>query len=214
MNDKDFEALEEGYFWLQSCGSQNDPEEGLMELTYEVLKHSDIKELKTLCNCQNFGIVMSKVSEFNLGMKAKLAEFRDKHCMICFSEDSSSEDMWKEYADQEQGACLAYSKKGFVAKKVHLIPVLYKKKKCVSDYLKIVDNELVVPDAQLAKAFITKTTEWDYEREWRHIEKCHSGRKDIDIYPEKIYVGKHMPPANNKRLADFCTLKGIALLQR
>ena len=131
----DFKALEENYFWQQTLDFQNDEDEGLLDLTYDLIKHSSSRILKKICNVSYIEAI-NKIKKINMEMREELKKLRKPYGIVCFSELSNSDKMWVEYANDYQGICIEYSKEKLINNQFHLIPVLYKKIKYINDYYK------------------------------------------------------------------------------
>lgn len=213
MKEYDFKALEENYFWQQTLDFQNDEDEGLLDLTYDLIKHSSSKILKKICNI-SFIEARRKIQNINMVMRDKLKELRKPYGIVCFSELVDSDKMWKEYANNYQGICIEYSKKKLIKNQFHLVPVLYKRIKYINDYYKIDENhdgEIVINliDEQAEKVFLTKTMKWEYEREWRHLDFIKNGNCITAVIPKKIYIGYNCLPDNRTRIIDYCKKSNI-----
>lgn len=209
INEHDFQALEENYFWQQTLNSQNDKEEGLIDLTYDYIKHSSSNVLRKICSIRYIE-ASQKIAELNIEMREQLKKYREPYGVVCFSESNISDKMWRKYANEYQGICIAYSKKNLIDNRFHLVPTLYKQKKYIIDYFIIEErkrNELsvVLIDNQTEKILISKTVaDWGYEREWRHIDDINKGNCIPAIKPEKIYIGCNCAPMNKERIIEYC----------
>lgn len=217
----DFQALDENYFWQQSLNHLNDEDEGLAFLTYLFVKKSKSDIMKKISN-QNPERAKQIITKANIDMKNELRKIRTGWGTICFSESFNCDKMWIEYANRYQGICIKYSKRLLIENNFHLVPVLYKKSKPITDYFKIDEdknNEILIEtiDHQIEKIFLTKILKrWGYEREWRHIDLISKGSNIIDqgscisaVKPEEIYIGYNCSAENQERIIQYCILHNI-----
>ena len=134
----------------------------------------------------------------------------------CFSETNNSFPMWGYYAAEHKGICIGYSLIELV-EKFNCFPVIYQ-------------NELILnseEDKNLLLLAMTKSIEWNHEREWRIINidnkfKGKPGKLISDFAePKEIFIGckQNLTEADNRnmnncdwdtRYADFSYITNYA----
>lgn len=107
----------------------------------------------------------------------KIREFQSGFFLKCFSEDPCNILMWSHYGDSNKGIAIGYDfKRATEGILKHLYPVFYSKNRFVS---KDIDQLLSNP-----YFFIKKSTEWQYEKEWRLIYSGSELKKSASFYKE------------------------------
>lgn len=181
----DFELNESGIY-LSGLDDLNDPCEGRLTIEFsseadairywfnalsELHPHQD--EISLLAEAISRHRIYKKSPDFSLdGVYNLYQTIGRKHIRIaCFTTDPINMAMWASYAkyiDSDNkvsidggGLCIEYQF-GDEIRKEPFHPVLYTSK--VPTYNPSIDDE-----KSLAKVFLTKSTEWSYEQEWRLI---------------------------------------------
>ena len=145
----------------------------------------------------------------------------------CLSEKIDSITMWSHYANNHQGFALGYAKESLSletlsAKKCGLFPVIYSDERYDANDLlawaiyNIMGIKMIEPD-KLAniKASLHKSTDWNYEREWRLIctllpqERYKEDATPIEITPSEIYYGKRISLEDKMKLHAIAIEKGL-----
>ena len=154
--------------------------------------------------------------------------------IACFSETVKSITMWSHYADSHKGFVLEYdfknlncqcdtcNKKDTCSDRVihNLYPVIYDNRRYdatsfVECYLglSLGLNAKMNDKMYYTKAALHKSTQWQYEKEWRlFLNKDNStglSCLDIKIRPVAIYYGNDISPINKKILSEMAKEKGI-----
>ena len=156
--------------------------------------------------------------------------------IACFSEDIHSVTMWSHYANSHKGFALKYDTKAFRLKCqfcdqfnqcnkaaiCNLYPVIYQKQRYdATNFLgwyicKSMGLHIKNPDTfASSKALLYKSTQWNYENEWRLIVSKLNDFQDkspfcIDrLKPTAIYYGTRISPINKKMLHLIAKEKGI-----
>ena len=132
-----------------------------------------------------------------------------------FCENNDSLLMWSHYANQHTGLCIEYDLQKLsiedpLAKSLY--PVIYTKDMfdITEYYLDKVENRNI---NYLIPGMLTKSTEWEYEKEWR-IVVCNDAEKGCDFHmpkPKAIYLGTKFPVDNLKVIYGFCCDNNIDL---
>ena len=143
---------------------------------------------------------------------------------VCsFTEIADSSEMWKNYAGDCTGYCVQYSTAGY-CDNINLLPVVYsddRNTEIVSSILRTYFGSLLVgltygtvriDQSHYFRLFLTKNTEWAYQKEWRLIGEADERVKAPKV--EAIILGLNVSVDNKKLMEQFCREKGIALIQK
>ncbi len=146
--------------------------------------------------------------------------------IACFSETVQSVTMWSHYADNHEGFALEYDLR-FIptdgnSMGCFIFPVVYDDNRFEATdliawcFAKCYGVDIKQPD-QFAhfKVSLHKSTQWEYEKEWRLFHNIQNGSDksratSITIVPKAIYYGKNISPINRKLLHFIACEKGIA----
>ncbi len=132
-------------------------------------------------------------------LEDEIEKFRSNRGVSCFSETPSNILMWSHYAGNHRGFCLEFDTKSELLRKIRkvkyspamptfdLVPML-----CDQDFDQIID------------LFCTKSSDWEYEREWRAMHK-ESGT--AFHYPAEALTGIYFGPQ-----ASFTSFEVAALI--
>lgn len=154
--------------------------------------------------------------------------------LICFSEEYDSMLMWSHYADYHKGYVLVYAKNDLVSSnsydnkgnllslKTRLEKVQYTDRQTdmtdeVLAYLRVnmlggtVDNrtDASISPAKLREVLTEKSTDWQYEKEWRLIPHIPSIEKPSQFSylickPKAVIIGSKCIETHRKQLIDIC----------
>lgn len=142
-----------------------------------------------------------------LGYKtyAQVKELHDLAYMTCFSESNKSVLMWSHYAKNHEGICVEYDFKRLYSTLDkydvlgHLFPVVYRNKRTQYRDLESLTKSLsmlrdairenIVYDGEeeltdLLPLLLIKSTDWDYEKEWRIL---YTKKQMYDINDDELY---------------------------
>lgn len=182
-------------------------------------------------------------AEFLSGVESLLEEscriIKQGATVACFSEKVDSVLMWSHYANYHKGFVLEYDLRNFEMKCGHcekrnscqimtlgnIYPVLYSDKRYDATHHAIAfatevqaknndGGHFPLPDIMVSlKAFLHKSSLWEYEKEWRLILNrvgCDYS-KPIDIMqkPTGIYYGSNISSINRKILHSLAKTKGL-----
>lgn len=169
----------------------------------------------------------------NLSNYYKLAKLKELAYMTCMTEDKDNMLMWSHYADGHQGICVEYDLKrlnedpyGIID---HLFPVIYRDNRVIrrdidslfnsyNDLIKAICGHYVHDGDEelddLLPLFLTKSTVWQYENEWRIIY-TRKNMYDIDddvLYScnlhfpcvKNVYLGYRIHPEIKKNIIEIC----------
>jgi len=101
--------------------------------------------------------------------------------VLCLSEINNDILMWSHYADGHRGICLEFNASTLQAVFASAFRIKYQKEYPILNRFTSSDNEEL-----LDTALLTKSDHWDYEKEWRIIERRGSGWYK---FPEQLLSG-------------------------
>lgn len=189
-NDDDIDSLKNEYIWLSNVTNVNDEFEGLCEIRYKKIK-------------LNYKFLEGKMKK---EIDKIVDNVRERFYIACFTENETSNNMWKDYADEGKGYCIEYYFNDF---KQFVFPVVYVKKKVV-DVTKY--DEIV-----MKRNLVTKLKRWREENEWRILwpfyDKIEKGKKIKQPIPKAIYMGVNIRKELSDFLLDYCCENVIGLYQ-
>lgn len=153
--------------------------------------------------------------------------------IACLSETQTSPTMWAHYAKSHTGFVVEYDFKNYNSPCINchkkctyqhyelLFPVIYSDERFdAKNYVasfwsqQVLGNskvEIFIPkDDELAlyKVLLYKSTDWQYEKEWRIISQC-STFPNIIQKPIAIYLGVNIEKDNKQKLIDFAKKNNI-----
>ena len=167
--------------------------------------------------------------------------------IACFSEHNNSSLMWGHYANGHHGFCLEYDFKSILKPcqqdctdirgcnnfmiTPSIAPVIYSKSRfdATSHLLTVIQAnlmakanapmELYYGDTLLtSKCLITKSLDWDYEKEWRlfsrpSIESVANHKVIFSLKPTAVYIGRRSSTEQAQKLNEICKEKNIPCYQ-
>ncbi len=160
-------------------------------------------------------------------IRTAIEKSRDITGVSCFSENEDSLLMWAHYANNHRGFCVEYDLlKINEILKFAPIPVIYSNDRVSLISLSIEKNtEKIEKDvsALLIKALTSKSSEWNYENEWRIVRDnaaC-GDRWDYEkngalldmITPSSIILGCEIQPDFERDFKEFCKNSQISLFK-
>lgn len=116
----------------------------------------------------------------------KAKELQSCIFVACFSEVNNSFPMWGYYAADHKGLCISYNLRELISK-FDCMPVIYAK-----ELVTYKEND---SDRNILLSALTKSKEWEHEREWRIIKQSdeHKGQKGIILEkfaePIELFIG-------------------------
>lgn len=175
-------------------------------------------------------------------LKASSLSMKRQAAVACFSENIHSVLMWSHYADYHKGFALEYNMQHFEMKcggcdkresckdmvLGNIYPVIYSNKRYnatkyaeyyLGQFIATRNNSsLQNPDTTaFLKAFLHKSSQWNYEKEWRVIlnrADCnYSAPVGIEMKPVAIYYGQAISNIYKMFLHHIAISKGIAEYQ-
>ena len=142
----------------------------------------------------------------------------------CFTQSPTDILMWSYYADKHTGVCVEYdfSKLFISCANSFLFPVSYSEKRPLLDIQNLYDpvtqqvrnDRIVEAFPSVMKSWITKSKEWEREKEWRLITfpiKSDSERLVKLPIASRIITGINITDENYQLVADIAKEKGIPI---
>ncbi len=144
---------------------------------------------------------------------------------ICsLSESKDIDEMWNNYyAEDETGCCIAYDVSDYPFNQ-SIFPVVYEDTRETNIIIQLASNFIgqLISDfsngqiksdiTQYLRLFLTKNTQWKYQREWRLIGDA--GEKPIAPKIIAIYLGKNVSKENKIKMMEYCKRMDIKLIER
>ena len=169
------------------------------------------------------------------------------YAIASFSETYTSSVMWAHYAKSHTGFCIEYDIKSFLTDcsenctnlrncpgfmmNYAIAPVMYQNQRydASAGFMSLLINwsidKMKIPmsnhyfDMFLpTKLLLTKSSDWDYEREWRLFKILDSGnivkhKMIANLKPTDVYVGVRIKEQNKRRIVNICNDKQIPCYQ-
>ena len=140
---------------------------------------------------------------------------------ICsLSEIKDSPEMWNNYAHNSSGYCIEYDLQEYKYLD-NLYPVVYQDERdnniitslmgsLIGQMIYAISNGQAQTDTtQFICLFLTKDTEWSYQKEWRLIGNA---AQKLDATPiNAIYLGSHVSNKNKRQMIQYCEKQNIKL---
>lgn len=144
-----------------------------------------------------------------------LARIRDETLMASFSENLHSAPMWAHYSDNHAGVCMKYeydTKRFRSGNDLAPLPVRYQAERPilrtidVMNFIKrpALENGMAIFDA----IFLTKGTDWSYEREWRIAESALQSPGYFHVptlIPKEIILGANFDVKNENIVREIAS---------
>jgi len=222
------DAFDKDLVYAVTADKFNDPYDTLIKYDTENLESfkKQILSYKNI-NAEVLGTFCEYIETMYKKSYIELSDIIKKVSTIaCFSETIQSVTMWSHYADNQEGFALEYDLRFIptegAAKGYYLFPVVYDDRRFeATDFLswciaKGYGMNVNQPD-QFAhyKLSLHKSTQWEYEKEWRLFHNTQDGSDksratSLTIVPKAIYYGQNISPINRKLLHFIAREKGIA----
>lgn len=217
-NDWDIEALENDSIWMGNATMMDDPYDSKILLTDEFRAKMDF----VINNVERF-----QADKYRVHLRDDSIQ---RECFLCsLTEIRDSEDMWRRYANYEQGFCIEYNTIDLMQSvKLPVLPIYYGKKP-LEDEKTI--SEIDKPTLIFKNFLIKDKTgpngeDWYSQREWRIIAFRKSLELDDNNYkgkciaickPSKVILGKNITDQARARIVAWKNRAGnehIEIAQR
>ena len=143
---------------------------------------------------------------------------------VCsLTELPDSPEMWANYADKSTGYCVQYSMSGYEYQ-ADLFPVVYSDERN-TDILSAIlcsflghfilgmsNGQIQADKSHFIRLFLTKNTNWQYQKEWRILGNADERIKAPKI--EAIYLGKNVSKENKEKIEKYCNRKNLLLIHK
>lgn len=214
----------------------------ILKITKKERKYTPIPTINSVIN---FILKLAEAQDINVAesikelemqfindLLPKIKELRNKALVSCFSERNDSILMWGHYADKHKGVCIGYKKPEqyfydieYSFKRVKF--PLYELSCIIASYL-ILDEIPVFNCEEILKKglkpFLTKSKEWEYEKEVRCLFSLNDKKKfkNIDegryLYKMpsevvEIYLGCKVTDEQKNRLLEIIKDKKVKMYQ-
>jgi hypothetical protein len=136
--------------------------------------------------------------------------------VFSLSEDPTNMLMWSHYGSNHEGIAIGFDKSGKLTNDKYCQPVKYEKKLPKIDITKGIMNGvnfyaggqrpqgfIQLKDPQVQRVLLTKTTDWEYEREWRYFEENH-GSYDFPGKMNEVIFGLRCPQEEIESISELC----------
>ena len=207
-DEKSISAFQNDEIYAPLAFKFNDP--------YDCLPYCD-KERYMFLECEDGNEICIKRSLiFNDSFDDLFDGIKNSSFVACFTEDVTSILMWSHYADSSKGFVLQYDFKDlFLSLKAEgfLFPVIYSKERF--DATGYFHSLIMGNGGNILESIISllyKSTDWEYEKEWRAIIPGLNKLGDSFKFrckPKAIYYGERITNKDRNKLHEIAQEKGI-----
>lgn len=136
----------------------------------------------------------------------------------CFAEECNLLLMWSHYAENHTGFCIEYDIDSLLIDSPitkSLYPIIYTNELFDTTEYFLHKAEGIPNIDYLLEGMITKSLDWEYEKEWRLVIRDDDpiGAKFDMPKPKSIYLGSEFDVNNLEHFYSFCSDNGIELYQ-
>jgi hypothetical protein len=118
-----------------------------------------------------------KIDQLHKGINSSLLPYQ-RYGIVCLSEHPDSLLMWTHYCSEHTGICVEFEKTlGTPMDQANICQkVIYS-----TSYpdVSVLDYYILKHDEAVKRTLFTKSSDWEYEDEWRYIEE--EGNKEVDL---------------------------------
>ena len=155
-------------------------------------------------------------------IKKIINQRKEEVYLTCFSKTNTINPMWAHYAYNHTGICIEYNIKDLNEEYIlnWCYPVKYEDN---YDYTKELMNIKDNGNKLLHETLLKKSTEWEYEKEWRilidyDIQLNGLIKKGTDYFlklpkPQAIYLGINISKENREKILKICEAREISAYQ-
>lgn len=193
---RDLNTMKQKKIWLSNASSFNDP----FDCAYLVNKRSKDTYQKEESERALKEYLEQQEADRNSRIKT------NSSFVACFSEICNSSAMWGYYADNHMGLCIGYDLVELI-EKFNIMPVVY------SEDVPVIEAENGGPNMA---SVMTKSLEWQHEREWRIFQyddskQGNNGTPIGEILPKEIIIGCREKETVNKNASNRGQISGELL---
>ena len=182
--------------------------DGNVDASHKMVVEELVKDEKFIKDQgQSLGSIYSEINK-------KVQEFACEDRIFCVAEEGDNLLMWAHYAEEHEGAVIKF--KCVPEKKAALCAarqVKYSNEIPLLTLDHFLQGEKAVKEYILNEMLLTKSKDWEYEKEWRVILKRKDYGQDDDLWSifeeeiEAVYLGCRMKEQDKKEIVDIVTNK-------
>lgn len=199
-----------GKIYLAQATKLNDPMDCLIYFDGSLMPPNCefINRYKKIYNCTYEDIIYKLSDESNL--RWIFESFRSDVRTASFCENNQSLLMWSHYANVHNGFCIKYNTEKFKPIMLGILyPIIY------SSVKPDVFNELRdCTENTIVKALVNKAMEWEYEKEWRAVNKADKQYEFFQLDAiEAIYLGARSKEEDKEKVVKWAKGKSKKVFQ-
>ena len=197
-------------------------------LEFLTSKDDFLEKIKSIAMLAGVDVPKSEIERFYSVIDDVIKQIRvawsNQVGIECFTQSPTDILMWSYYADKHTGVCVEYdfSKLFTSCANSFLFPVSYSEKRPLLDVQNLYDpvtqqvyNDRIVEEfPRIMRSWITKSKEWEREKEWRLITfpiKSDSERLVKLPIASRIITGINISDENYRLVADIAKEQGIPI---
>lgn len=158
LNSNFVNSIQNSYLWFNSFSNYNDPYEGNCNLRTNYTP----QQISNWLNGLGFKAARVNEKQFASILDNVFQQTAMQTRVCCFTPHNDNVLMWAHYADSYKGVCVEYDVAALSDCIGILLPVKYEQNYPVVDYL----ND---PGGAIMQMLLTKSKDWEYEREYRAV---------------------------------------------
>lgn len=212
---------------LLGCGEEVESKE--MQLLNLLSSDGDFfTKIEALASFAGMDIPTLEIEKVYMALDSGISQLRSelgkRIGVECFTQSPTDVLMWSYYAEKHTGICVEYdfSKMFSSLPDAFLLPVHYSEKRPLLNLEKIYNpvtkqfykNEVAKEFPSIMRSLITKSLEWDREKEWRLISFSidHASARAVRLpIISKIITGINISDENYKIVSQIANDKGIPI---
>lgn len=208
VNNRTLDAVRTGAFWFANPSSFNDPFDCALTIAHDGLEESVRHAVRVAIRDGLLDAGTVPADGYRASPRDAVAyrEFRERLewlfnnvGILCITEVPDDLLMWSHYANSHRGFCLGFERteQNILGRQAR--PVVYQ-----DDYPRLTaanfDKKTNPNSADVL--WLTKSTHWAYEREWRLIEPEGNKLCHLDVRVTTVMCGMRMPREDRARLRE------------
>jgi hypothetical protein len=172
---KTIDGLRNAYLWFPTFDRLNDPAE-MASAKVVSLPNTYSLGLSFLLGDEKYGEEYKRVSENRANYFSKGILDKEKSGVCCFSESYSHQAMWAYYADNFRGICLEFDTNILLSANDFCWGNKFSQIRYSTERKIYAKDSLSIDLRQEDIAILTKSPDWEHEKEWRIFKKDSSGK--------------------------------------